>query len=1082
MQLSAEQLAATAIDDNLVVNAGAGSGKTTVLTHRYVRLLAEGGLNPGEIVAITFTKKAAREMRERIAQRLQGNEQARDALTSAPIGTIHSFYAGILRTFPVEAGIDPGFRVLEEMEAGMLLSDALGKVLESDQEANPHLGTLASILGAQAMEEGGALSQQLLSTYQTLLSRGIPVEEAILSSQYDSLPPWQQSRDRYVEIISGEAALAAELGDWDKPEFASKRSALVEAAAILQAARDPRDLLAAYPKLFPLTSITGGNTKGHKQFVKGATENLRQLLTGALAPVLGEATFSLLANLDREFRRYKARAGGLDFADLQFKVWRLLQTNPQIVRKLRSRYRMYMLDEFQDTDRLQYSIITMLVEEGGEIPPGRLFVVGDEKQSIYRFRGAEVRVFDAVRRRLTKDNPEREKQITCNYRSRQPLIDMVNGLFSRLMDQSKGSEIKYTKLTAHRVEEGCCAELATCVPGEGESTAEAEAHTLATKIEELVTGDGVTIGSSRPYTFGDIAVLVRARTHLKEYEHNLRLAGIPYTVVGGVGYYQQQEVQDIINLLRVVDNLRDELSLTAVLRSPLFALDDDSLLALARARREQGGTLLDHGHVLNSEPHRRLERAAGIIAELRSSRGALEVPHLVALAFDLTQAREFNLTRFAGLQRHANLEKFLGLAEKYSAAGNNHLTGFLQWLQHAAGTSEAEAQVDSEESDSVKIMTIHASKGLEFPVVILPSCSTGLNPSYGSMLVDDEGHLAFKYPWDCAIWQQACAQERQSQEEEYKRILYVAVTRARDKFVALVKETERKETSLNYWLQEFAADSPQHFHLTQPGQQGGLNIQLPSPLPQPLAGEDKGIETILPGLATLGTARAFRYFTITQFMLWCQDRQQFHRRYLSRWLETEPISVQTKEEGWEHEPGGASFGSLLHQALEVISAETDVPSLVGTLLPEFFPQATREQRDRIFYSAKTLLEAYQKEPGPQGEFSQSLSEQVFYYRLGDALFHGLIDRVLIAQGHVAILDYKSNRIPQGGIGPLLEMYTPQLQFYALAAQRIYQKPVRAYLQLLRRPPGQQLAEVSLGTEQMHRLQTELEDFVRYCQG
>ncbi len=379
-------------------------------------------------------------------------------------------------------------------------------------------------------------------------------------------------------------------------------------------------------------------------------------------------------------------------------------------------------------------------------------------------------------------------------------------------------------------------------------------------------------------------------------------------------------------------------------------------------------------------------------------------------------------------------------------------------------------------------MTIHASKGLEFPVVILPSCSTGLNPSYGNMLVDDEGHLAFKYPWDCTIWQQACAEERQSQEEEYKRILYVAVTRARDRFVALVREPKRKETSLNYWLQEFAADSPQHFHLTQSGQQGGLNIQLPFPLPQPLAGEDKGIKTIFPGFATLGNARAFRYFTITQSMLWHQDRQLFRRRYLSRWLETEPISVQAKEEGWEHEPGGADFGSLLHQALEVISAETDVASLVRTLVPECFPQATREQRDRIFYSARTLLEAYQKEPGPQGEFSQSLSEQEFYYRLGDALFHGFIDRVLIAQDHVAILDYKSNRIPQEGIEPLLEMYTPQLQFYALAVQRIYNKPVRAYLQLLRRPPGQQLTEISLDPQQLHRLQTELEEFVRYCQG
>ena len=245
----------------------------------------------------------------------------------------------------------------------------------------------------------------------------------------------------------------------------------------------------------------------------------------------------------------------------------------------------------------------------------------------------------------------------------------------------------------------------------------------------MVAKQEVTVGDrdgARPVRFGDIAVLIRSRTHLKEYEHHLRLAGIPYTVVAGAGYYNQQEVEDIINLLRAVDNQRDELSLAAALRSPFFGLDDDSLLELARARRERGGSLLDQGAVLEGEPRRRLERAAEIIATLHRSRGRLELPALIQRALDLTMAREINLTRFAGLQRYANLEKFIHLAEQFAGAGGQSLRAFLGWLEYAAAQNEAEAPVDSEETDTVKIMTIHASKGLEFPVVFIPACSAAV--------------------------------------------------------------------------------------------------------------------------------------------------------------------------------------------------------------------------------------------------------------------------------------------------------------------------------------------------------------------
>ncbi len=1086
MELSKEQKEATAIDDNLVVNAGAGSGKTTVLTARYIRLLEEGGLSPAQIVAITFTKKAAREMRERIDEQLAGLsrenprwKEDRDQLVSAPIGTIHSFYARVLRSFPVEAGINPSFRVLDELEASLMLDKAVAAAFQqAAAEKCPHLALLTEVLGAEALEEEGNLAQQIRHLYKTLRNRGIPVAEASLSELYAELPSWQQCQESIAALAAGEAELAASLEGKDKPEMVRTRQAFVQAARDMAALTELEALVELYPALLALTGLKGGRIKGHKEFVNSGVQAVQNLLSRGLAPVLGQAVLALLRRLDGVFAELKGRAGGLDFSDLQFAMWRLLQ-QPQVVAALGRRYLTYMIDEFQDTDRLQHRIIARLVQQGEAIPPGRLFIVGDEKQSIYRFRGAEVGVFKTVRQQLTEANPQGEKRITCNFRSRKPLIDLVNAFFSQLMGGE--GEMEYIPLTAHRSGAAPCAELLVC-PEESGSPAAGEAAAMAARIREMVERKELIVSEGenpQPAKYGDIAILIRSRTHIKEYEHHLRLRGIPYTVVGGIGFYSQQEVQDMLNLLRAVRNSWDEISLIAVLRSPLFALDDDSLYSLVRSQEHSGGSLLDQDAALNGEQQRRLLWARAVISQLRDARGRLELPRLLELALELTQYREAILSGYAGLQRYANLEKLVDLAEDFAAAAYDE--DFLTWVEYAATQDEGEAKVDSEQSDSVRIMTIHASKGLQFPVVFLPVANTKMRLNFGSMLADDQGKLAFRHPWQCPVWEKVKEQERKREIEEYKRLLYVAVTRARDRLVFLVQPTEKEEQSFNYWITEFAGNAPGHFVHREASPATG-NIQHPLPLPEPALPKKHSPEQIFAGLARVGRgSRTIRYFSISQFLLWQHDREQFHRQYLSRWVHADPLNFREQsQEDWQHEPGGASFGSLLHSALEVVNANTDLAALLGTLAPAHFPAADKAQHDRIFYSAKTLLEGYIQDPGPPGEFTASGSEQEFYYRIGNALFYGFIDRLLFADDHVAIVDYKTNRIPPEGVSALVEAYTPQLRFYALAVGAIYQRPVRAYLQLLRLPPGQQILEIELSLEQEQELLAQLNEFVDYC--
>lgn len=1071
MELNSEQLAATAIGVNLAVNAGAGTGKTTVLTSRYLRLLTEGGLTPGQIVAITFTKKAAREMRERIDGSLAALarqdprwKETRDQLVAAPISTIHSFYARVLRAFPLEGQVKPAFRVLAELEAGLLLKKAAGLALEqAAQEKCPHLALLAEILGAQALETGG-LARQVGRLYTVLRNRGIPVEGAGLARSYEELPSWSQCRQALADLAAKEARLDTVLAGKDKPEMARDRRALLKGAGDGAAAQDSNDLIELYPDLLALTSLKGGRIGGHKEFIQEGVLAVQNALSRALAPALGEGILSLLQRLDRIYARLKDRAGGLDFSDLQFAMERLLRT-PRVKAALKEKYATYMLDEFQDTDGLQHRIIKALVEEEGNIPAGRLFVVGDEKQSIYRFRGARVQEFQRLREMLVRADPQAERRITCNFRAQKPLLDLVNTLFSRLLPQVGGME--YLPLTPQRPGKRPGAEFLAC-SGEKGSAAE-EGAALAARIGEMVES-GAT---EQALKYGDIAILLRSRTHLKEYEHHLRLQGIPYTVVGGIGFYQQPEVLDMLNLLRVVRHGWDELSLVALLRSPLFALDDDSLYALVRSRGQSGGGLLDQDQALSGEQRQRLLRASEVIGRLRAARGRLELPRLLELAFQLTQYREAVLTGYGGLQRLANLEKLAELAEEFTDFSLED--DFLDWVEEASAWDEEEAPVDSEESDSVRIMTIHASKGLQFPVVFLPIVNAKLRPSYGSVLADTDGGLAFNFPWRCPVWEKAKEQERQEELAEYIRLLYVAMTRARDRLIFLGQDEEKEEQSFNSWIRALAQEAPKLIQYREEAKAGEGSPRFPLPLPQP------GPPAALPRGTLVGLAPssskvgAAWYFSMSQFLLWRRDREQFRRRYLSP-AEGMPVPVENSEEV----VGGAAFGSLLHRLMETVPDDRDLPSLFQELLPRYFPAASPALAQKVQESARALLEAYRLDPGPPGQYTESCREQEFYYRLQDALFHGVIDQLLFARDHLALVDYKTNLIPAQGPLSLADTYAPQLRFYAMAAEAIYRRPVRAYLQLLRLPPGKQVIEVELSRQKEEELKSELEEFIEYC--
>lgn len=1095
MALTAEQQAAIALNDSKLIRAGAGTGKTTVLTMRYLALL-EKGFRPSEIVAITFTRKAARELRERIDQFLldravttgaQKWREARNQLISAPISTIHAFYSTILRCYPLEAELEPGFKVLDEVDTDVMLQRALSTlIIRGWQRQCPHLDLLSLLHGSGAAEGDGSLARQLRELYTQARNRGILLETIQLSEQYNSLPSWQESRDAYCQLMADEPQVASclEARGKDSQEMKRIRQGLVEAGYQLAAVKTPRELLAMYSYLSRLISCKSGRLKEQKQFVVKATELLKQLLSAGGTPLLAEAVLALLRELEQVYSQVKQAQNGLDYADLQLKVWDLLRQNPDIAAELRAKYKVFLVDEFQDTDRLQEKIIRRLVEVDGIIPsgpPGRLFVVGDEKQSIYRFRGAEVQVFDDLRRDMVIRNPERELSITANYRSRYSLIELANKLFSPLMNQSAG--IRYIPLTATRGKPGeISARIVYCQQKEDQSLAEAEANQLAALVREMVDNRQQLVTDEnetpRPVEYGDIAVLLRARTHLKEYEHSLRAAGVPYVVVGGVGFYGQQEVLDVLNMLKVIANKFDRLSLVAVLRSPMFSLSDDSILAMCTAS-EANGSLLHSEPDLPREQSERLKWARHIIGQLRRQQFRLGIKELLEQILVLTHYREMILARVGGLQCYANVEKLLALAGDFEQLGSRRLGDFLTWVEQAAQQPESEGQVDSEKANTVRIMTIHASKGLEFPLVILPVCRSRLLTRPGQIGLEGGG-LVFRQQWDCSIWNKYAERERQREIEEYKRLLYVALTRAEDWLVVLAGQPDRGKdpVSFNNWLRDFAAG--EHGYLLPEGESGilspGEQEFAASPFVLPAAGRGGNIA----GIAPVGHGRrSLRYYNISQFLLWKHDRAAFERRHLTRWLAGGPDDSKEHQHDWEYEVGGAVFGSLLHRILEELASGADREAIISCLMPVYYPGADTAQHKKIAAAVGELIGNYCKQPPPM-KYNNSESELEFYWRQGEALFYGLIDRLLIAEDLVAVIDFKTNRIPPEGKGKLAEYYAPQLQFYAMAASEIYKRPAKAWLQLLRLPPGQQLIEISLSPHRLQDLKLQLDQFLAYC--
>jgi ATP-dependent helicase/nuclease subunit A len=767
---------------DLLLDAAAGSGKTSVLVERFVRAVLEDGVAVGEILTITFTEKAAAELRDRIRLRLRelGADDAARATESAFISTIHGFCARVLRAHALAAGLDPRFEVLDRDRCDPLAAGAFDDALQG--LADDDGPALIELIAAYTVP---TLRVAIMSVHEQLRSGGA------LAPALPAVGPLPGA-EVTTTLHRAAAVLARELGEIDSP--AGKVVEALERVQRSLALGDPAAVWPAELGGLVLARSGGALSTDACGAYSEALGKFRAAAAAHAAAGVRDLLDALLSRFSAGYAAAKTAVSGVDFTDLELFTRRLLAQDGELRERYRDRFAAIMVDELQDTNRVQLELIESIAHEN-------LFTVGDAQQSIYGFRHADVELFRARGQRLAQTGAR--ETLRTNFRTRPEIIDVLNPAFAQAMGDD------YTPLRAGRDPAGSDAprvELLIADKGadwnlEGLASPWrlAEARALARRVAVLV-GDGTAPG--------EIVVLLRASTDMRAYERALESEGLATYVIGGRGYWSHPQVLDMVAYLRALANPRDEEPLYGVLASPLVGLSLDGLVILAAAARRRGGdpwrVLRDGADAWEGIGAADAERLSGFVrwfAGERARAARAGIDELIDRALTLTG---YDLTMLAlpgGRRRLANVRKLMRLGRDHEAAHGPDLRGFLALLADreagrgvgGAENREGEAPVEGEGLDAIRLMTIHRAKGLEFAVVCVADLGRSPRPPSAMLRVSggaQGGRLGLRLARAGAGGRENALdyaaigdQLRAAEEAEERRLFYVAMTRARERLL-----------------------------------------------------------------------------------------------------------------------------------------------------------------------------------------------------------------------------------------------------------------------------------------------------------
>ena len=821
---------------NVVLEASAGTGKTSVLVERYLNLL-RADVEPSNVLAITFTRQAAAEMRGRIIAQLRADamespsarsrwNSLRDRLGEVSVSTVDAFCLSLLREFPLEADLDPGFSMADETEVPRLVQDAVERALAvaaAVAKDDPGVAALLARLGPWRAHTAltALLGRRLVvptAIHQFLAHapRGLTLD-GVCGDAYRRLADLVDGHRRPLELM-----IAA--GPADDPTFSLVARDLQRLADLADA--DPATARGSLDRLREFFLTQKGTTRSDFGSGLGLPPPVKRRYSEAAAD-LAPHVREILLRFDRdvnvvmvravqrlfgitvsEYQRELELRARLDFTDVLHRAIELLRQMDEFARsryRLESRYQHVLVDEFQDTSRAQWELVSLLVQAWGEgsglvheapVSPS-IFIVGDRKQSIYRFRDADISVLHAAASEIASLRPGAEvrQSIAHSFRAVPGLLGFVNDLFESVGASSERPDgFRYESRDRFPIEgaggtdDGGSAGSGNAVGGRPLGVAVAEdvetcASAVALEIETLLNGgdvrstDGSPLRAIRP---GDIAILFRARQSHREFDRALERRSIPTYVYKGLGFSDTDEIKDIRALIRFLANPASELRAAALLRSRFVRLSDPALVTLSGRLSESltAETLPDEAESLPVDDARRLRLLRRDMHEWLALVDRLPPAEVLdRVLLDAAYARELSGAHV--VQARENLKKMRALIRKLQNRGYATMARVADQVDHLSGDI---ATAIVEAFDAVHLMTVHAAKGLEFPVIFLVDLGRGTGTHAPAIRVvggqsDDSHPSVTVWPYRSAVDEE----ERWSEREETKRLLYVASTRARDR-------------------------------------------------------------------------------------------------------------------------------------------------------------------------------------------------------------------------------------------------------------------------------------------------------------
>ncbi len=1059
------------LDETLFVEAGAGTGKTTALVGRIVNLIASGDVRADQIAAITFTEKAAAELYDRVLEQLDAERrrgglnpnqqqrlaQAAEDLDAAAIETLHAFAGRILRMHPIDAGLPPGFVIIDESEASLKFaerwSQALDELLE-DAQLGGHL--------LNAFEAGLTLNhlRELARALHNDWDRA-EAEAAELDSETVDVSGFIRRLDRAIALQS----FCSSIDD----KLYQRLEQLKPYAHQLRArAAEPGRLVGLLCE--PTASLKVGNVGQKRNWRDDGLAEVRGILTGLeerREELAHRIALTFLAPIHNRIRAFvldyadeRRRRGELEFQDLLVRASDLLEQHPSVAQAVGRRFQRLLIDEFQDNDPLQTRIADAIA--GGE--PGRLFFVGDPKQSIYRFRRADIRQFNAVK----QQREIKQVRLSQNFRSTPGVIEFVNAVFKPLMIQGSVEQAEWDDLHAQRLPLDS-AQPAVTVVGEASygsvvDIRRLEADGLARLIADI-TASGWPVfdktigtdGGARPARFADTAVLVPTRTGLVHLLPELEERGIPYRLESRSLVYNQREVRELLSLLRAIDDPTDQIALVAALKSPAFACADDDLARWKRARGTWDYREPTPAGVSEDDP---VAESMRWLRGISGRRWTMSVSELVGSVIRERRLLELAVVEWQPREHWQRYRFVLDQARAFNDRGGATLADFLQWAQHQAEEDARviESVVPETDHDAVRIMTIHAAKGLEFPIVVFAGLNIRRNTLPPCLLWREDGrpeiHLDTKlrtpgYP------ELRDEHDRLEGHEEVRRN-YVGATRARDYLIVSLYRAETKQIAQTAAhaiadVLDEAGTSVRYRRLSH------AEIADP-PLPSPAdrrGGPSDAVDAAQRAAWLERRVAAIQRYASPPRASATEIAKRADRRIAADgggfW--TDPNEVRDDLPPWRRGRAATAIGRATHGALQVIDPQRWTPES-ATAAAEAQAAAESLNRTQSREVSQLVNVALTSEIMADVRRARRHWRELYAaVEVDGVLLDGYIDLLFeTAAGELVVVDYKTDALEAGeAVDAAVQRYRLQVAAYALALEHALQRPVSRCVLLFLHP-------------------------------